>query len=384
MSLKLKIKEIRKIIKKSKKPVMFFDVDADGTTSYLQLKNRFKKITGYPLTKDLEKQKKLVQYLDEDTDLILIFDIPYLEESFLKSLKGKSIIWVDHHLTNSKQLIKKYNINHLNPIDYDEDDNRPVTYLTYLIANRKKNLPYVAIGSISDFFLLDIIPKFYKKYKKEFNLTINLDKQKRKELFKFIKKYKFNDKDTTNHRSNWIKYLTYDANVIEMKNFFDLLFKLEDDNEILETIRILEKLSFKQIIKEFKNQDSDLFKNYSKIDEKYKTILNKAIKKEQRKRLFFFEYSGKISFTRQISEYLSYKHSQTQVIGVCFKKTDASIYTCSFRGNNYNVNELVIRSLKNLNGRGGGHPFAAGMSVSKRDFEKFKKKLGKITNSTIE
>jgi single-stranded DNA-specific DHH superfamily exonuclease len=262
MNFKKRIREIRKQIKKSKKPIMLFDRDADGVTSYLQLKNKYDKIIGFPLTKDLEKQKRLISNLDSDTDLILIFDIPYLEEEFLETIKDKNIIWVDHHLTNSKKLIEKYEILHLNPLNYDKEDNRPVTYLTYLIANYKKNLPYVAIGSISDFFLLDIIIKFYKFDKKIFEQTINITKEKRKEIFKFIKKYKFNDKDSNDKRSQYIKYLTYEANVIKLKNFFDLLFKLDTEEEIIETIRILEKLTVEELIQNLNNKRTKLYKTY--------------------------------------------------------------------------------------------------------------------------
>ncbi|MDA3855404.1 MAG: DHH family phosphoesterase [Candidatus Woesearchaeota archaeon] len=111
MSLKEKIEEFRNEIKKSKNPIMFYDTDTDGVTSYLQLKNKFKKITGFPMPKEYIVQEKIAKNITSTNDLIIIFDVPLLSETFIKMTNGKKILWADHHITENKKHAKKYKIN---------------------------------------------------------------------------------------------------------------------------------------------------------------------------------------------------------------------------------------------------------------------------------
>ena len=82
MSIYSKIYKIRNLIKNSKYPIMFFDCDTDGGTSYLQLKKVFPQIVGFPMNKDLEKHKRLVEKVSEKTDLIIVFDVPFFLMKF--------------------------------------------------------------------------------------------------------------------------------------------------------------------------------------------------------------------------------------------------------------------------------------------------------------
>lgn len=381
MSLNEKIKEFRDEIKKSKKPIMFYDTDTDGVTSYLQLKNKFKKIKGFPLPKDFIVQEKIVKNITSENDLIIIFDIPLLSEKFIKMTKGKRILWADHHITKNKILAKKYNINYLNPLDYDTNDNRPCTYISYLIADIKKNLPLIALGSIADFFLLDILPQLYSYKKKEFNALLEIDETKRKELFKFIKEYSFNDPKSSDERNNWIRYLTYDAKAIEIKNLIDFLFKLENDEDTILAIKKLENITLQEIKSLINAEKGFPYEEYSNLKKKYKDILKKALEQKHDENLFLFEYSGKKSYTKTISEEICYRFQKTKVIAISFTKNNSQSYSCSFRGNKYNVNKLVTKALEGLNGRGGGHPFAAGVRIDKNDYTKFKEKVKQLINN---
>ncbi len=372
-----KVLKIRNLIKKSTNPIIFFDIDADGCTSYFQLKKKFPKIEGYFMKK--ENQLECAELIKKKHDLIIIFDIPFLCEEFFINIKNKKIIWVDHHLTNSKELIKKYNIIHLNPLEFDKNDERPSCFFAYKIANSKENLPLACLGSVSDFFILDILIDLYKFDKKSFNILFKITDKKREELFKFIKKYKFNNEKVRKERENWIRYLTYECEFIDFKNLFDLMFKLEDKNKenlILKAIKMLEKMSLFEIKSNLNSEKGFLFEDYAKMKKKYKIIFKKALKCIDKK-LIIFEYSGKISFTRQIAEELTYRFKKYKVIFVLFKKTEKEFHSGSFRGNQFNVNDLILNSLKNLNGNGGGHKYAAGLRIHKEDYEKFKEKIEK-------
>ena len=374
MSVYSKIYQIRNLIKKSVHPIMFFDCDTDGGTSYLQLKKVFPKINGFSMFKDFEKQKVLLNKIENKHDTVIIFDIPYLTEEFLEGIKNKKIIWVDHHLENSKEQIKKYKIIHFNPLNFDLNDNRPSSYWAYKIANSKENLFYVTLGSVSDFFLLDVIIKFYKQNEKNFNALFKISKEDKKELFEFIKNNKFNDEKTKEKREYWIRYLTYESKLIEFKNLFDFMYKLEKEEDILNAFKLISKMNAFELKININNGEGFLFKEYNEMMKKYKILFEKAIKEnEYNKEFIYFEYSGKASFTKTISEELCHKFTKHKVVLVVFKKDKSDQISFSFRGNNFDVNKLVRKSLEGLNGIGGGHKFAAGGMVKEKDFEEFKK-----------
>ena len=374
-----KIIEVRKLIKKSLNPIMFFDCDADGCTSYFQLKKAFPKINGFYMRK--ENQVDLLDLVKEENDLIIIFDIPFLTKEFFEKSKNKKIIWADHHLTNDLELIKKYNIVHLNPTNYDLTDDRPSSFLAYKVANLKENLPIAAIGIVSDFFVLDILIDLYKFDKKSFNFLFQIEDKKREELFKFLKKYKFNNEKQRSKREYWIKYLTYECSFIDFKNLFDLMFKLndKDDSKIIsKAIKLLENISILDMKSNIASGKGYLFEDFSNMKKKYKIILKKTLEKQKDEEFVLFEYRGKSSFTRQIAEELTYRFSNFKVIGVIFKTIGKDYYAGSFRGNNFDVNQLVSNSIKGLEGNGGGHKFAAGCRINKNDYEIFKKRIEKV------
>jgi len=376
MCLEKRVLEIRNLIKNSKKPVMFFDTDADGCTSYFQLKKAFPKIRGFYMRK--ENQVDLLNNLEANTDLIIIFDIPFLTEDFFEASKNIPIIWADHHLTNSYELIKKYDVMHLNPLNYDENDNRPSSYLAYLVSNLKKNLPLACLGSVSDFFVLDILIDLYESDEKSFNLLFKIDDERRLELFDFLKKYKFNDESQREKREFWIKYLTYECNFIDFKNLFDLMFKLgskDGDEVISNSIKLLQTMSLLDMRANISAGKGLLFEDFVLMKKKYKKILKKTLEKQKDEEFVLFEYKGKSSFTRQIAEELSYRFYKFKVIGVIFKTLGKDYYTGSFRGNNFDVNTLVSNSVKGLDGNGGGHKFAAGCRVHKKDYPIFKERI---------
>lgn len=378
MTIKTKIKQITKKINDSEKPVMFYDTDTDGATSYLQMKKAFPKITGFPFQRDLQRQKDLIQKIPQKTDLIVIFDAAFLTQDFLELIKEYEIIWVDHHPTNDEDLIKQYKIVHLNPLSYDKTDNRAASYWAYHISG-KIDLSLAVLGSVSDYYLIeDIILKLHKENFQTFNTLFKLTEEKKKELFKFMKKHKFNDLTVRQEIIDWIQYLVYTAKLIEFKNFFDFTFKLEDE-KIINAMKLIEKLSIPEIKHAINAGKGELFEDYQNLNKQYQTLQKKASKtKTTDSKILFYEYKSENGFTKTLSEQLCYENKNIPVIAVCFKKKGKQIYNCSFRGNNYIVNSLVEKALEGLDGVGGGHPYAAGMRVAEKDFETFKNNIKKI------
>ena len=377
INMKKKIEEIRNEIRNSENPIVLFDTDTDGLTSFLQLKKVFKKIKGFPLEKELRKQKKLVrEKISKKNDLIIILDIPVLTEDFLKLISENKIIWVDHHPSNDEILIKKYNIINLNPLNYDFKDNRATSYISFLISNKfEGNLPLVAIGTVSDFFLLNVLVDFYEKDRKKFNLIFSgLENSKRIEIFNFIEKYKFNDIRVRKRRENYIRYLTYETEIHNLKLFFDFICSQKEQEDIYRSVKIIESLTIEDIVGEIAAGKTFPFKEYNSMIVEYKKKLD-LVKNLEQGKFFFYEYSGKFSFAKTLAEELSYLFKNSKIILICFRKIGKNWYNCSMRGKGVKINKIVEDSLRGLDGKGGGHPFAAGMSVNKKDYEEFKKKM---------
>ncbi len=383
------LETIRNKIQKSSKPLMFFDVDTDGSTSYLQLKRVFKKIKGFPLDKDFKKQKKLLNLIEDFSkfDLILVFDIPFLSRDLLSEFynelgfKGE-MIWVDHHPGNDENLIKEFNIFHFNPLNFNEKDNRAASYFAHLISDSLDNLDLVSLGTVSDFFLLDILIDFYNYDKFKFKLLFKIKEEKLKEIFDFISKNKFNDDKVREEREDIIRFLSYESGMGKYKNFFDFICKLENIEDSVKAFRIIEKLSMEDLIAEINAGKSFPFNEYLEISKQYNERLNKVLTElngtnNPEINLYCYDYIGKISFAKTLAEELNYKLSNSKVVCVCFKKFGKEWYSCSIRGKGVIVNEIVFESLQGLNGRGGGHPFAAGVSINAKDYSKFKARLRK-------
>lgn len=380
-----KVELIRKTIDKSLNPIMFFDTDTDGSTSYLQIKRNFPKVKGYPMDKDLKRQKKLIyNYVKPETDLIIIFDVPFLYDEFLEKIKSKKIIWADHHPTNLQSQIKQFDIIHLNPLNYDLNDNRPSCFLANKVAGKFNNLDLLTVGSVSDFFLLDNISKLYLKDKKIFNMIFNgIDENKKKEIFTFLRDYKFNDKRVNKKKESFIRYLSYGTNLKNIKNFFDFICKFEIDGQSEKAFRVIEKMKLEHIISSINSGQKFPFDEFALKMKEYKKDLDKALDFGE-KEIYFYEYVGKQSFAKTLSEELNFKFKKSKVVAVSFRKEGKDWHSISIRSRTIQINDLVQEALKGLEGRGGGHPLAAGAAVHKKDFSKFKVKFLNLIKKRLE
>lgn len=369
-----KIGKIRELLEESSKSLIFFDVDCDGIMSYFQLKERFPNLVGIPFPKDDEVVLARVSELNLDEfDLVLFFDTPVVSDEVFFKLKDKKVVWVDHHIGNSKEIIKEYNILHLNPLDYDELDSRPSCFWAYLIADLKTNLQRVVFGSISDFYLLDLIVDLYEFEKDKFDEILKISDEKRDEIFDFIRNNEFKDLNVVDKRSEYIKFLTYDCGLINFKNLFDFLPKLGELEEVEKAVKIIEKLSFFDLRVEISSGKGFLFEDFEGFSSKLRVLMKKALS-DCKEDYLVFSKVAKTSYSRQISEEVMYRKNLKASM-VCFKKPGKDFYSCSLRGNGFDVKNFLDGSLNDLEGGGGGHQFSVGCAVHKKDFDVFKRRF---------
>jgi single-stranded DNA-specific DHH superfamily exonuclease len=372
-----KAKEVHSLISQSETPLMFFDMDCDGTTSYLQLKKVFPKIQGYPLAKDEERQEELLQRLkhEKEWDLIIVYDLGYLPEFFFEFFKDKKMIWADHHLTNDANLIEKYNVVHLNPLNYDAQDNRPSSYLAYLVSQSKENLPLASFGTVADFHLLPLLKECYELFPEKFKVLFpKLSEKKREELFTFLEKYSFKEKESEEERAHWIRYLSYDAGLMNLKGFIDNMYRLDTDEDVYRALKKIETISLEEFAFELEAAKSFPFEEYAEIKEQYQKRLKRALKKEWRD-VIYYEYKGKKGFSKPLSEELMYRYPQAHIVIIAYKKQGSEHYRCSMRSRSRDVNALAQKAVKGLRGKGGGHKLAAGSMIHRDDYDEFKRRI---------
>ncbi len=337
-------KKIDNEIKNSKNILVYFDTDADGLTSYIQLKKYYnnidnnKIITGIPYyDKDSDKKPFFDSLVNVNKyDLIIFLDRPTVEEEYF--VENKKIIWIDHHPSNDKKLIKKYNILHFNPLDYNFSY-YPVTYWVYKLT-KGFNKDIGLIGTISDFFLIDEII--------DGSNILNLE-------------------EINNMRKNMtdeeiLRDLTYNSFLDKFITLYNFVFKLKEE-EIYKSIKWLEKLNYEDLKIEFDINKNELINKINKNLEKVNKIIKRALKEKDEK-IFYFEYSGKTSFTSIIANKLGYYLKNWKILIICFMNNRENKAYFSIRSQkDYIINKIVSKISKKYGGRGGGHPNASGANI---------------------
>lgn len=375
MNIENSMKYIREKLSKSKKPFLFFDSDCDGTFSYIQLKNFKKELHGISITKPLSTQLEATKLLSNENDLIIFFDTPHIEEDMIKEIKNitsAEIILVDHHHNQLDDLVKKYNFFYFNPIKLDLNDSRPSCFWAYEITKLKENLKYVSIGSVADFYLLDILNDFYDEDKTLFKTLLNIGDDKISDLLKFTKEFNFNDTQVQEDRTSFIQSLWYDSNLGKIRLFVDFFYKTKKE-EIPNILKIIEKESVIDLLALIEAGQGFPFEDFALFQNKSKKLIKKVIEKNKDKEFVIFEHRGKTSYNRQLSEEVLYRLPKAKVAFLIFKKMESPYISCSFRARlPIVINDVITNSLVGLEGQGGGHPQSGGCSVKEKDFDKFK------------
>jgi single-stranded DNA-specific DHH superfamily exonuclease len=333
------IKEFRKYLHKSKNPLFFFDDDPDGLCSYLILKKYVQRGKGAVLRVasilDLSLYHKVKEY---NPDYIFVLDIPIIDQDFIDQV-NVPIIWLDHHTP-----IERKGVKYFNPVLTNSNEPRPTTYMAYKIAEEKE-LFLGTLGCISDWYYPEFAKEFSKKYP---DLLSSRIKNPPKAIFdsklgELINIFAFSLKNPTS----------------KVHKIANTLIKIESPYELLENETSRSKFVHKEIkthVKEFEN----LMKTLSKV-------------KPTREKLLIVDLPvTKNSYTSIVSNYFLYKYPQK--VTIVARKRDYNVLM-SIRSKEIDINKILEKSLKDLDGFGGGHKTACGASVRRDQFEDFIKKF---------
>lgn len=341
------VKEIKEHLENAQNPIFFFDNDPDGLCSFLILRRAIGKGKGVPIKSFPELNNEYFRKIKElNSDYIFILDKPIISKEFLKSVEENNIplVWIDHH---EVQIEIPNFVNYYNPIQNKNPTTEPTTALCYQIVEnslKKEDLWIGVVGCISDKF----VPEFYKEFE---------------ELYPDLKvKYK----DAFD--------ILYTSRIGEIIKIFSFGLKDRVTNVILMIKFLLIAKSPYEILNDT-SKTHTMFQRFKQINSKYKKLLKKAeLVEKHSKKILFFQYSGDLSISSDLSNELSYKFKEKNIVVLYIKGNKANI---SARGKN--IKHFLLKSIEGLEGAtGGGHDDAVGAQIKVEDIEKFRNNMNEL------
>lgn len=338
------IKKIRELLEKCQNPIFFFDNDLDGLASFLILARYIGRGKGVVIKSFPDVNANYLRKVEEfNPDFVFVLDKPLVSQGFLVGLKQKNIplVWIDHHDISE---IKDENIYYFNPRKGEKPSSEPVSYWCYKICNKKEDMWLGVAGSIADGYMPEFVEEFNKLYPElKISKKSALDAIYETELGRIIQILNFALKDRI-------------SNVVKMCKF---LLKVKSPFEILE-----------------ENSKTNLMHNrFRQVNKKYKKLLEKAIKNSS-EQVLFFQYSGDLSISADLSNELFYRFPEKVIVVAYISGEKANI---SIRGK-INVKKIIEEILKEIDGTGGGHENACGAKISTEDVPKFKDMMIKLVS----
>jgi nanoRNase/pAp phosphatase (c-di-AMP/oligoRNAs hydrolase) len=325
------IDEIRKELESSFRPLFFFDDDPDGLCSFLLLYRLIKEGKGVVVKSSPELDEKFLHKVDEyKPDKIFILDKPLVSQDFLDKIQVK-VIWIDHHEPVTRKKVKYYN-----PRIKDDKDNRPTSYWCYKIADQ--DLWIAMVGIIGDWHLPVFSKKFTKLYPKLLPEKIKTPETAlfKSEIGKLVRVFSFILKGKTQDVMKCVKILT----------------RIKEPDEIL---------------KQTTPQGKYIYKRYKQINEQYEDLLS-SIKATKSKLIVFTYKQDKMSFTADLGNELLFKYPKKIILVGREKNRELK---CSMRSSKIKLPPILKQALKDIDGYGGGHTYACGCCIKKKDFKKF-------------
>jgi len=337
----ISLSEIKSRIQKSENPLIFFDDDPDGLTSYLLLKRFFDKGKGVPIKNSPDYHEPLLRKVDEHSpDLIIILDQHDVSHHFIEHV-NVPIIWIDHHIP-----VKKQGVHYFNPRLLNSKDDRPVSYWCYQIT--KQDLWIAMVGIIGDCHL-DCLNSFKKRYPDLIKINVK--------------------------QPGDIVYNTEYGKLIKM---FHFLLKGKS-SDIRENISILTKVRDPyELINKETSRARFLYRRFEKYEKEYQSLLDKALQVKSDKVIAFTYPSNKNSFSAELANELIYKERDKIIVVAREKDGDyrLSIRTGTPKG--INLVKASAKIIKGVQGSIGGHEHAMGGNIKKEDFNRFISNLSSI------
>ena len=328
-------KEIRDELLESKRPLFLFHDDPDGLTSFLLLYRLVKRGSGMMVKAVPSVDERFIEHARMPAyDKIFITDVAMVKQEFVDAVK-KPVIWIDHH-----QPLDVKNVKYFNPRVSKLSDNYPASYLCYKVSGRAEDLWIAMVGAVGDWTIPEFAAEFAEKYPDLWKDGIEKpdDALFETELGKLIKVFGFVLKGPNSDAIKCVKILS----------------RINDPYEILHQKTPAGKY---------------LFSKYEKINAEYQVVYEKAKESVTEDRFLIYVHKGTQSFSGEISNELLHFHPDKIII--TGRERDGEV-RMSIRGSGKNLILPALKAaLKGVDGYGGGHEYACGAAVKKKDFDKF-------------
>ncbi|MFC1727946.1 DHHA1 domain-containing protein [Nanoarchaeota archaeon] len=338
-----KIKQIREELDNCKNPLFFFHDDSDGLASFLLLYRYVREGHGIIVKSDPRVDEKFVRKVEEyKPDKIFVLDLAGLSQEFVDLVKTP-IIWIDHHPGSEKI----NNVKQFNPRLDNEKDGSPVSAICYNVV--KQDLWIAAAGIIGDWNLSKETEEFSKKYPSLLPPTV---KKPEKALF--------------------------ETKIGELARIFNFILKGKTQ-DAMRSVKVMTRINGpEEILDQTTTQGSFIHKKYKKVYRKYQELLQEAEKKVTDDKVFVFPYEeSRMSFSGELSNEFLYKYPDKIIIIAREKEGEMK---CSLRSGTVPISGRLKNALVGIEGRGGGHEYACGAVIKKRDFEQFINNLKRQLN----
>ncbi|MBW3015710.1 DHH family phosphoesterase [Candidatus Woesearchaeota archaeon] len=331
--------KIREELDNCKRPLFFFDDDADGLTSFLLLYRYKREGKGICVKSKPMLDVKFVRKVNEyKPDKVFVLDMALIDQEFLDDVKVP-VVWIDHH-----DPVERDRVRYFNPRKYGE--HTPVSYICYKVV--EKDLWIGMTGCIADWYMPDFAKDFKEKYPELMDKKI-----KRPEVALFESK------------------LGLLVHVFE----FCLKGKTNDVNRCFRTLTRINEPD--EILNKTSPAGRFIWKKFDTINKMFRPMLKDAMEKikDTKGKLFVYEYEEKkMSFTAILGNHLTYNFPNKVVMIARMKSGEHKI---SLRSNKLNLKPLLEKALVGVKGYGGGHEHACGACVDSVHFKQFVENLKK-------
>ena len=324
------LSSIKKEILTASKPIVFFDDDCDGVSSFLQYYKFIGDGKGICVKGKPVVEARYSEKVDEfSPDLVLVFDKPLVEQDFFDSISQKKI-WIDHHPIQDPK-----GVNYFNPGLYDSKDNTPTSYWIYNLTE-KKYLWLAMIGCLGDWSLA---------LKDE-----------------FIAKYPDLLEDTTDPA-----HALFNSKIGLLVKIINFNLK-GSTKDVMKSVKVLSRIeSPYEILDKTTPKGKFIYKKFEKINRDYE-ILKQSIVEDDSQFLVFIYDNSKLAISADLSNELLYMHKD-KIIVVGRKNNDKIVM--SLRSANKPISDALNKALAGVDGFGGGHDLACGAVVAQSDFDSF-------------
>ncbi len=324
---------------KCKNPLFLLHDDPDGLSSFLLLsryagKGHAALVRTNPIV-DSKFLRKVEEYCP---DKVFILDIAVVEQDFVDSA-GVPVIWVDHH-----EPINLKGVVVFNPRIYDPHIYIPATYLCYRAV--MQDLWIAMVGCIGDWFFPDFSKEFSAQYPDLMDKSISNadDAMFRSKVGTLVRVFSFVLKGKLSDAVKSAKVL------MKVKSPYDILMQRTPEGRFL-------------------------YRRYDYFNSQYQKLLSAAVLRMGENGLCVFTYSAQTSFSSDLANELLYMHPDSFVIVGREKDDEVKM---SLRSRKTAVLPKLKKALEGVEGYGGGHEYACGACVKKKDFDRFVEKLRKL------